>query len=220
MIFEDWGLVSYGEAWQRQTEIFERLVDARLHETHYDNRVIFCEHPHVYTLGRNGKEQHLLIDENRLRAIGAELYHIDRGGDITYHGPGQQVCYPILNLADLKLGLKEYIHQLEQVIIDVCATYGIESDRVKGATGVWLDVGKPTERKICAIGVRCSHFITMHGLAFNVNTDMNYFNHINPCGFVDKGVTSLAKELGHEINIEEVKVRMIKALQVFREPRS
>lgn len=155
----------------------------------------------------------MLLGEEQLKRIGAELFHIDRGGDITYHGPGQLVCYPILNLEDFHLGLKEYIHLLEEAVICVCASYGIFAERVKGATGVWLEVGTPRERKICAIGVRSSHFITMHGLALNVNTELKYFNYIHPCGFVDKGVTSIQKETEHEILMEEVEGRLEKELR-------
>ena len=148
------------------------------------------------------------FSEEQLKQIGAELFHIDRGGDITYHGPGQLVCYPILNLEDFRLGLKDYIHALEEAVIRVCASYGIESGRVAGATGVWLDTGTKNERKICAIGVRSSHFITMHGLALNVNTDLRYFSYIHPCGFINKGVTSISRELGHEVAMDEVRERL------------
>ena len=141
----------------------------------YENRIIFVEHPHVYTLGKSGKETNMLLGEAQLKMIGATLYHIDRGGDITYHGPGQLVCYPILNLEDYHLGLKEYIHVLEEAVIRVCASYGIETGRVKGATGVWMAAGTPQERKICAIGVRSSHFVTMCRLALNVNTGFALF---------------------------------------------
>ena len=144
---EHWGLVPYQEAWMRQKNLFESLVEARRTASHYENRLIFCQHPHVYTLGKHGKDSNLLLDEARLRRVGAELFRIDRGGDITYHGPGQLVCYPILNLEDYRLGLKDYIHLLEEAVIRVCALYGIEAGRVKGATGVWLDTGMPQERK-------------------------------------------------------------------------
>lgn len=210
---EHWGLVPYQEAWMRQKNLFESLAEARRTASHYENRLIFCQHPHVYTLGKHGKDSNLLLDEARLRRVGAELFRIDRGGDITYHGPGQLVCYPILNLEDYRLGLKGYIHLLEEAVIRVCALYGIEAGRVKGATGVWLDTGMPQERKICAIGVRSSHFVTMHGLALNVNTDLRYFSYINPCGFVDKGVTSISRELGHPVVMEEVTARLESALK-------
>lgn len=215
MKIENWGTVPYSEAWNRQTELFNALVEAKQTGKAYENRIIFVEHPHVYTLGRSGKDANMLLGEAQLKAIGATLYHIDRGGDITYHGPGQLVCYPILNLEDFHLGLKEYIHVLEEAVIKVCASYGIEAGRVQGATGVWLAIGTPHERKICAMGVRSSHFVTMHGLALNVNTDLRYFSYIHPCGFMDKGVTSLQKELGREVPIEEVTGRLQKELLEF-----
>lgn len=212
MKIEKWGTVPYSEAWDRQTELFNALVEAKRTGTPYENRIVFVEHPHVYTLGRSGKDANMLLGEAQLKAIGATLYHIDRGGDITYHGPGQLVCYPILNLEDFHLGLKEYIRVLEEAVIRVCASYGLEAGRVKGATGVWLATGTPRERKICAMGVRSSHFVTMHGLALNVNTDLKYFSYIHPCGFIDKGVTSLQKELGGEVPITEVVERLQKEL--------
>ena len=147
----------------------------------------------------------MLLGEEQLQRIGAKLYHIDRGGDITFHGPGQVVCYPILNLEDFSLSLRNYIYVLEEAVIRTCAVYGIKAIRLENATGVWLDAYKLQARKICAIGVHASHFVTMHGLALNVNTDLRYFSYINPCGFVDKGVTSMQKELGREIDIEDVK---------------
>jgi len=201
---ENWGLIPYAEAWQRQSTCFDELIKKKLSGAAYVNHLIFCEHPHVYTLGRSGKSLNMLLNQNQLEAIGATLYHIDRGGDITYHGPGQLVCYPIINLEDFSLGLKEYIHLLEEAIILLCVSYGIEATRMEKATGVWLDVGTPRVRKICAIGVRSSRFVTMHGLALNVNTDLRYFSYINPCGFIDKGVTSLQKELGRELSMCEV----------------
>lgn len=203
--YTDWQLISYAEAWQKQTELFDELIRAKLAGEVYTNYLITCEHPHVYTLGKSGKEQNMLLGEEQLQKIGASLYHIDRGGDITYHGPGQIVCYPILNLEDYTLGLKEYIHVLEEAVINVCAHYGIIAGRLPGATGVWLDGDSKRARKICAIGVRSSHFVTMHGLAFNVNTDLNYFHYINPCGFVDKGVTSIEKELNQKVDMEQTK---------------
>lgn len=208
MKLSDWGLIPYNQSWQRQSELFDAVVAAKQTGEPYRNEIIFCEHPHVYTLGRSSKENNMLLGEEQLKAINATLYHIDRGGDVTYHGPGQQVCYPILNLEDFRLGLKAYIHLLEESVIRVCTSYGITAGRMEKATGVWLDGDKPTARKICAIGVRSSHYVTMHGLALNVNTDLRYFNHINPCGFIDKGVTSLQKELGHEVSMDEVKERL------------
>lgn len=215
MEIENWGVISYPEAWQRQTELFDALVNAKQEGRPYVNRIVFCQHPHVYTLGRHGKAANMLLSEEQLERIGASLFHIDRGGDITYHGPGQLVCYPILNLEDFHLGLKEYLHQLEEAVIRVCASYGIEAGRVDGATGVWLETGTPRERKICAMGVRSSHFVTMHGLALNVNTDLRYFSYIHPCGFIDKGVTSIARETGHEISVEEVTERLQRELETL-----
>lgn len=208
----DWNQVPYTEGWNRQTVLFDEIVAAKRAGTSYVNHIVFCEHPHVYTLGRSGKEANMLLGEEQLQRIGATLYHIDRGGDITYHGPGQQVCYPILNLEEFGLGLKEYVHLLEEAVIGVCASYGIEAGRVDKATGVWLDGDTSRARKICAIGVRSSHYVTMHGLALNVNTDLRYFSYINPCGFVDKAVTSLQHELGREVSMAEVKERLGKEL--------
>lgn len=204
----DWNSIPYAEAWTRQTEWFDALVRAKQAGEAYENHIILCEHPHVYTLGRSGKEGNMLLSEEQLQRIGATLYHIDRGGDITYHGPGQLVCYPILNLEEFSLGLKAYVHLLEEAVIRVCASYGIRAGRLEKATGVWLDGDTPRARKICAIGVRSSHYVTMHGLALNVNTDLRYFSYINPCGFVDKGVTSLQQELKREVSMGEVKERL------------
>ena len=214
-VLVDWNLIPYSEAWQRQTEWFDAVVRAKAQGETYENRIIMCEHPHVYTLGRSGKENNMLLNDEQLKAIQATLYHIDRGGDITYHGPGQLVCYPILNLEEFQLGLKEYVHLLEEAVIRVCASYGIEAGRLEKATGVWLEGNTPRARKICAIGVRSSHFVTMHGLAFNVNTDLRYFSYINPCGFVDKGVTSLEKELGREADFEEVQTRLLREIETL-----
>ena len=209
----DWNIIPYADAWTRQTEWFYALVRAKQAGEEYENHIILCEHPHVYTLGRSGKEGNMLLSEEQLQKIGATLYHIDRGGDITYHGPGQLVCYPILNLEEFSLGLKEYVHLLEEAVILVCASYGITAGRLEKATGVWLEGDPPRARKICAIGVRSSHFVTMHGLALNVNTDLRYFSYIHPCGFIDKGVTSLQQELKREVPMEEVKQRLCLDLQ-------
>ena len=201
----DWGLIPYEEAWNRQREWFNEVVAAKQAGQPCHNRIVLCEHPPVYTLGRSGKASNMLLGEEQLKRVGATLYHIDRGGDITYHGPGQLVCYPILNLEDFSLGLRDYIYVLEEAVIRVCATYGIKAGHLEKATGVWLEGDTPRARKICAMGVHASHFVTMHGLALNVNTDLRYFSYIHPCGFVDKGVTSLQKELHREVSMEEVK---------------
>ncbi len=205
--FTDYGLIDYGKAWDIQKELFnEALESAKKGEV--KNFFLFCEHPHVYTLGKSGNENNLLLNYIQLQAQNATFYNVDRGGDITYHGPEQIVAYPIFNLNSLNIGIKKYIYLLEQSVIDTLKEYGVETERLDGAIGIWLDVGKKTERKVCAIGVKASRYITMHGLAFNVNTDLTYFNHINPCGFVDKGVTSLEKELGHKVDINEVKKKL------------
>ena len=213
MLVEDWGLLPYAEAWERQTRLFDAMLDAKKAGIETEDRLIVCQHPHVYTIGRSGKETNMLMSEEQLRRLGAAYFHIDRGGDITYHGPGQLVSYPLLNLEHFSLGLKAYIHTLEEAVIRVCASYGIEAGRIEGATGVWLDGQSPKARKICAIGVRSSRFCTMHGLALNVNTDLRYFSYIHPCGFVDKGVTSLKQELGREVVFEEVSQRLIEELK-------
>ena len=207
-ITEDWDEVPYAEAWTRQETCFDTLVKAKLAGKPYTNRLILCQHPRVYTLGRSGKENNMLLDAAQMRRLGVELFHTDRGGDITYHGPGQLVCYPILNLEDYGLGLRQYINVLEEAVIRLCAAYGITASRLDRATGVWIEGATARARKICAIGVRSSHFVTMHGLALNVNTDLRYFSYIHPCGFVDKGVTSLQKELGQEVPMEEVKLHL------------
>ena len=183
-------------------------------QTEIEGKVIFCEHPHVYTLGKSGQQNNLLIADEFLRKINATYYKINRGGDITYHGPGQIVGYPIIDLERFNLQVKQYIANLEQSIILTLEQFGIKSERLTGATGVWLDTNIPGKtRKICAIGVNASRFITMHGFAFNVNTNLEYFNYINPCGFVDKGVTSMEKELGQKQDINQVKEILKKKME-------
>lgn len=207
--FVDKGLVEYKATWDFQEELFQKVLASKNNALDdAQNYLIFCEHRHVYTLGKSGSENNLLIDHIQLMAKNAEFFKINRGGDITYHGPGQLVGYPIINLEQFKIGVKDYVYKLEEVIIETLKEYGISSTRLQGATGVWLDVDTPRVRKICAIGVRVSRSITMHGFAFNINTDLNYFNYINPCGFTDKSVTSLEKELGRKMDFEEVKNRV------------
>lgn len=221
-IFEDPGLIEYKKAWEYQQHCFDDVVNAKLFNREHDtekrvetNRLIFCEHPHVYTLGKSGAKNNLLINDDFLKKINATYFRIDRGGDITYHGPGQIVGYPILDLEVLHLGVKEYIFNLEESVINLLKRYDIESSRMKGATGVWLDAGfQGKSRKICAIGVKVSRYVTMHGFAFNVNTDLSYFNHINPCGFVDKGVTSMEKELGEKQDMEKIKKELKKEIEL------
>ncbi|HNX67390.1 MAG TPA: lipoyl(octanoyl) transferase LipB [Bacteroidales bacterium] len=209
-IYDDLGFRDYKETWDYQERFFREKVDLkgrRDNDTHEpEDRLIFVEHNHVYTLGKSGQESNLLLDYIQLRAKDAVFYHIDRGGDITYHGPGQLVGYPIFDIEKLGLGLKDYIHLLEEAVIKTISHYGIKGERLDGATGVWIDPASAGKaRKICAIGVKASRYITMHGFALNVNTDLSYFNHINPCGFTDKGVTSIARETGREISMNEVK---------------
>jgi lipoyl(octanoyl) transferase len=211
--FIDWGLIEYNEGWTKQEEIFNRTIQQKVNEHETDNVLIFCEHPHVYTLGKSGDEHNLLLNYIQLQAKDAQFVRTNRGGDITYHGPGQVVGYPIFDLANFNLGLKQYIHNIEESIIQTLSIYNIVSERLDGATGVWLDVGKATCRKICAIGVRSSRYVTMHGFALNVNTDLSYFSHINPCGFVDKGVTSMEKELGEKINMDTLKQHLRKSIE-------
>ena len=206
--YQDWGLTEYNEAWAKQEAIFSDTIEKKMNGLPTENYLIFCEHPHVYTLGKSGDEHNLLLNLIQLQAKNASFVHSNRGGDITYHGPGQVVGYPIFDLANFALGLKQYIFKIEEAIILTLAGYDITTSRLDGSTGVWLDVGKPTCRKICAIGVRSSHFVTMHGFALNVNTQLEYFNYINPCGFIDKGVTSMEKELGAPVDIEELKTRL------------
>lgn len=202
----DLALKDYKETWDYQEQLFEKVVEGKkTGNGKVPGYLILVEHPHVYTLGKSGDENNLLIQPDFLKSINATYYRINRGGDITYHGPGQLVGYPIIDLESYKLGVKDYVHLLEETIINTLKVFGISSTRLEGATGVWLDVGTPKARKICAIGVRISRYVSMHGYALNVNTDLKYFNYINPCGFQDKGVTSMQKELGREISMDEVK---------------
>ena len=205
--FIDWGTIEYAQAWHQQEEIFNKILETKKlgQSTEALQKVILCEHPHVYTLGKSGAENNLLVNQAFLASINATFFKTNRGGDITYHGPGQLVGYPILDLEIYHLGLKDYVHLIEESIIQTIAEYDIVGTRLEGATGVWLDVGTLQARKICAIGVKASRYVTMHGYALNVNTDLSYFNHINPCGFVDKGVTSIQKELQKEVAMSEVK---------------
>lgn len=214
--YEDLGIIDYKKAWDYQEKTFSAVVENKLFNrqhpengkeiTHY---LLFCEHPHVYTLGKSGVPNNLLINDAFLKQIDATFYKINRGGDITYHGPGQIVGYPIFDLEALGLPIKSYIFKMEEAIIKTIGDFGIIGHRLEGATGVWLDVDKPdSARKICAIGVRASRYVSMHGFALNVNTNLTYFNHINPCGFVDKGVTSMEKELGMKQDFDGIKEKL------------
>ena len=214
---KDLGLIDYKEAWDFQEQLFKETIDIKIQNRKEnttfatENQLLFCEHPHVYTLGKSGKEAHLLLSEAMLKQKGATYYKINRGGDITYHGPGQIVGYPIFDLDNFFTDIHKYLRFLEEIIIRTLAEFGIESGRYKGYTGVWLDADDPRKaRKICAMGVRCSRWVTMHGFAFNVNADLSYFGNIIPCGIDDKQVTSLQKELGREVNMEEIKEKLKK----------
>ena len=212
--FIDWGLTDYQEAWDRQEEIFNETVALktknRTENTSVEtpNFLIFNEHNHVYTLGKSGKPENLLLDEAGLKEKQATYYKINRGGDITYHGPGQIVGYPILDLDNFFTDIHLYLRTLEEAVILTLAEYGIEAGRYPGFTGVWLDADNDKARKICAMGVRCSRWVTMHGFAFNVNADLAYFKNIVPCGIDDKDVTSMKRELGYELDMEEVKGKL------------
>ncbi len=215
--FQDLGLIDYKEAWDYQEKLFKETVDQKISNRKVEeekavpteNYLLFCEHPHVYTLGKSGKPEHLLLDEANLEKKQATYYKINRGGDITYHGPGQIVGYPIFDLDHFFTDIHKYLRFLEEAIILTLEEYGIQAGRIGGLTGVWLDCDNPIKaRKICALGVKCSRWVTMHGFAFNVNTNLDYFKNIIPCGIDDKAVTSLHLELGRPVDIEDVKNRL------------
>jgi lipoyl(octanoyl) transferase len=212
--FIDWGLLDYQTAWDKQDAVFESTValktQNRTNSTSFPtpNYLIFCEHPHVYTLGKSGKPENLLLDEQGLLDKEATYYKINRGGDITYHGPGQIVGYPILDLDNFFTDIHLYLRTLEEAVILTLKDYHIEAGRYPGFTGVWLDADNEKARKICALGVRCSRWVTMHGFAFNINTNLDYFGNIVPCGIDDKDVTSMKRELGYKLNMDEVKEKL------------
>ena len=212
--FQDLGLIDYRKCWDYQEELFAEILavkSANRKENKTDitqNHLLFCEHPHVYTLGKSGDEKNLLVNEDYLKSRGATFHKINRGGDITYHGPGQIVGYPILDLDNFFTDIHKYLRFLEEAIILTLKEYGLESERSPGETGVWFDVGTLKARKICALGVKSSRWVTMHGFAFNINADLSYFRNIIPCGIVDKQVTSMQKELGREMDMEEVKTKL------------
>jgi len=210
------GLIDYKEAWDYQENIFNDIVALKIKNRNEgtnilpQNHLVFCEHPHVYTLGKSGKVEHLLLDENGLSANGASFYKINRGGDITYHGPGQLVAYPIFDLEQFFTDIHKYMRLLEEAVITTLMEYGILGLRMEGQTGVWLGIGTPNPRKICAMGVKSSRWVTMHGLGFNVNSNLSYFNHIIPCGISDKSVTSMSKELGQEVDLEILSNKLLR----------
>lgn len=198
-------LQSYKVVWDKQKELMQSALQQKKQGLLPKNHIIFVEHNPVFTLGKSADENNILLKNENL---GADIFRIERGGDVTFHGPGQLVVYPIIDLEQFNMGLREYVETIEQIIIEVIAEYGLKGMRSEGASGVWLDVGKPQERKICAVGIKASRYITMHGLAFNINTDLTWFSKINPCGFIDKGVSSLAKELRAPQNFEAVKEKV------------
>tara|TARA_B100000378_G_scaffold247534_1_gene219730 strand:+ start:703 stop:1398 length:696 start_codon:yes stop_codon:yes gene_type:complete len=212
--FQDLGLIDYKKCWDYQEELFSEILtikssnrkEEKTNKT--NNYLLFCEHPHVYTLGKSGDEKNLLVNEEYLKSRGATFYKINRGGDITYHGPGQIVGYPILDLDNFFTDIHKYLRFLEEAIILTLKEYGLNGERSEGETGVWFDVGTEKARKICALGVKSSRWVTMHGFAFNVNADLSYYGNIIPCGIVDKQVTSLEKELGKKLDVEEVKSKL------------
>lgn len=215
VFFEDWGLVPYQQAWDKQEAIFAETVAIKTANRNHPetaqqtpNYLIFVEHPHVYTLGKSGKPENLLLDEQALKEKEATYHKINRGGDITYHGPGQLVGYPILDLDNFFTDIHLYLRTLEEAVILTLADYGITAGRYEGYTGVWLDADNEKARKICAMGVRCSRWVTMHGFAFNVNANLDYFKNIVPCGIDDKDVTSMQRELGKALNMDEVKAKL------------
>ncbi len=217
VLFQDLGLIDYKEAWDYQERLFKATIDRKIANRKSETTapiptesyLLFCEHPHVYTLGKSGDEKNLLIDAQQLKEKEATYYKINRGGDITYHGPGQIVGYPIFDLDHFFTDIHRYLRYLEEAVILTLQEYGIASGRIDGLTGVWLDTHDMEKaRKICALGVKCSRWVTMHGFAFNVNTNLHYFNHIVPCGIDDKAVTSMQQELGQALNINEVKTKL------------
>ncbi|WP_416868012.1 MAG: lipoyl(octanoyl) transferase LipB [Imperialibacter sp.] len=213
------GLIDYQEAWDYQEKLFAETVALKIknrdepvdRQRPTPNYLLFCQHPHVFTLGKSGKQENLLVDDDELKEIGATYYKINRGGDITYHGPGQLVVYPIIDLDNFFTDIHKYLRLLEEAVIMTLAEYGVSAGRIDGLTGVWLDFEEQKNpRKICALGVKSSRWVTMHGLAFNVNTNLQYFKHIVPCGIDDKAVTSLQQELELEVSMEEVQQRLLK----------
>ena len=216
----DLGSRDYKETWDYQTKLLDDIIAIKRNNRVSEvkevtpNHFLFVEHPHVYTLGKSGDQNNLLINEKQLKERGATYYKINRGGDITYHGPGQVVGYPILDLENFFTDIHKYLRLLEEVIIKTIAEYGLKGERSKGETGVWLDVGTPFVRKICAMGIRSSRWVTMHGFALNVNTNLGYFDHIVPCGIRGKAVTSLEAELNRSVDLGEVKEKIIKYFQL------
>lgn len=218
VVFEDLGIIDYKKAWDYQEELHKKIVEIKLknrelppeNQVSTPNYLLYCEHPHVYTLGKSGSEENLLLNESELEEKNATFYKINRGGDITYHGPGQLVVYPIFDLENFFTDIHKYLRFLEEAVILTLQEYGIKSGRIEKLTGVWIEGENPLKaRKICAMGVKCSRWVTMHGIGFNINSELDYFKNIIPCGIDDKAVTSLEKELGRKVNMEELKQKLI-----------
>jgi len=219
--FQDLGTIDYKKAWDYQEELFKANIDKKIATRNGQeglktlNHLLFCEHPHVYTLGKSGDPSHLLMSEERLKEIEATYYKINRGGDITYHGPGQLVVYPIFDLDYFFTDIHKYMRFLEEVVITVLKEFGINCGRVEGLTGVWVDPDGEQPRKICAMGVKSSRWVTMHGIGYNINTNMDYFNYIVPCGIEDKSVTSLSQEMNKKIDMEDIKEKVKRSFETL-----
>lgn len=218
VLFEDLGIIDYKKAWDYQEELHKKVVDIKLKNRELSpenqiptpNYLLYCEHPHVYTLGKSGSEENLLLNKSQLAENNAKFYKINRGGDITYHGPGQLVVYPIFDLENFFTDIHKYLRFLEEAVILTLQEYGLKAGRVQGLTGVWIEAENSINaRKICAMGVKCSRWITMHGIGFNINAELNYFRNIIPCGINDKAVTSMEKELGKKVNMLELKQKLV-----------
>ena len=218
--FQDLGLIDYQEAWDFQEQLFKATIDRKIAQRNgatemaTENHLLFCEHPHVYTLGKSGSVDHLLLSDDQLTQHDARFYKINRGGDITYHGPGQLVAYPIFDLDHFFTDIHKYMRFLEEAVIATLADFGIKGERYDGLTGVWIEPTTARARKICAMGVKSSRWVTMHGIGFNVNSNLSYFSHIVPCGIDGKAVTSMQQELGHEVDMSAVKAALKKHLAV------
>lgn len=208
-VLHDLGLMPYEEAWQLQKDIFNGAIQQKLSHLKPDQQLLLCEHPHVYTMGKSAQSTNLLLSESELKKQSIQVFDIERGGDITYHGPGQLVVYPIFDLEQLNIGVRQFVFNIEQCIINALAKYDIHADRIKDRIGIWIGSGTDKERKIAAIGIKCSRHVTMHGLALNVNTDLGLFDQIIPCGIPDKAVTSMEKELGRKIPMDEIKKELV-----------
>ena len=216
--YKSLGLISFKESWKKQESIFNKIIDVKIKNRNLkkkiktENYILTCSHPHVYTLGKSGNEENLLIDKSRAKKENLEFFKINRGGDITYHGPGQIVVYPILDLENFFTDIHKYLRSLEEAVILTLKEYNIESGRINDYTGVWIDIKSKKPRKICALGVKSSRWVTMHGLALNVNTDLNFFKNIIPCGIIDKEVTSVSKEVGKKIKLKDIEKKLLKNL--------